>query len=373
MINIQIKRNIVLFVSIIGLTILDVVAQQTRDFSVIAYYTGGDKEIDNYQVGQLTHIIFSFCHLKDGRLHVDNARDTATIRRLVSLKKQYPTLKVMLSLGGWGGCEPCSDAFSTQAGRSLFARSVKEVNDYFGTDGIDLDWEYPAIEGHPGHPYQAADRANFTALVGSLRKALGKKNELSFAAGGFQQFLDLSVEWDKVMPLVDRVNIMSYDLVNGYSKVTGHHTPLFSVHQEEESTDRAVQYLLNLGIPANKLVIGSAFYTRVWENVESVDNGRYKAGAHTSGYDFKSYEAELTPEKGWSYFYDEQAEAPYWYNREAKVYATGDDLRSVRAKTAYAIEKKLGGIMFWELTLDKYQQGMVNTIYEVKAKHFLNH
>ncbi|MFC3196335.1 glycoside hydrolase family 18 protein [Parapedobacter deserti] len=345
-----------------ALVLLCVQTVRAQDFSVIAYYTGDDKAIDRYEVDKLTHIIFSFGHLKDGLFRIDDGRDTAAIRHLVSLKQQRPQLKIMLSLGGWGGCEPCSDAFSTAGGRQRFARSVKEVNDYFGTDGIDLDWEYPAIPGHPGHPYKPEDRENFTALVAALREVLGDSNELSFAAGGFQKFLDESVEWHKVMPLVDRVNIMSYDLVHGYSTVTGHHTPLYSVRPDEESTDRAVQYLTELGISPEKLVIGAAFYCRVWQHVAPGNNGRYQPGEHTNGYHFKQYKQELTAEKGWRYHYDEQAEAPYWYNTKERKYATGDDIRSVTAKTRYAREKGLGGIMFWELTLDKERGGLLDAI-----------
>lgn len=334
------------------------------DFAVIAYYIGDSQTIDRYDVAKLTHIIFSFGHAKDGLFHIRNARDTATIQHLVSLKATHPKLKIMLSLGGWGGCEPCSDVFSTAAGRQRFAQSFKEVNDYFGTDGLDLDWEYPAIEGHPGHPYKAEDLPNFTALVVALRDVLGDANELSFAAGGFQKFLDESAEWAKVMPLVDRVNIMSYDLVNGYATVTGHHTPIYSVRADEESTDRAVNYLLNLGIPSEKLVIGAAFYTRIWQHVPAEDNGRYQPGEHTNGYPFKHYDTEFTEEKGWQSFYDEEAQAPYWYNAAEQRYATGDDVRSVTAKTRYALDKKLGGIMFWELTLDKERDGLLAAIAE---------
>jgi len=359
---IRIKRPVLWAVAILALSSTTGIAQQRQDFSVIAYYTGNDQVINRYPVDKLSHIIFSFGHLRDGRFHISNARDTATIKHLVGLKKEHPNLKIMLSLGGWGGCEPCSGVFSTPAGRARFAQSVKEINDYFGTDGIDLDWEYPAIEGFPEHPYKPEDRKNFTELVVELRTVLGNTNELSFAAGGFQKFLDHSIDWDKVMPLVDRVNIMSYDLVNGYATVTGHHTPIYGVRVGEESTDRAVSYLLDKGVPAEKLVIGAAFYTRVWQHVAPTDNGRYQTGEHTRGFDFKRYETELTAEKGWKYFYDEQAEAPYWYNAGTRQYATGDNIRSVKAKTRYALRKKLGGIMFWELTLDKEQGGMVDAI-----------
>ena len=47
-----------------------------NNISVIAYYTGGDN-LDSFQVNKLTHIIFSFCHLKRNELDVRNARDSA--------------------------------------------------------------------------------------------------------------------------------------------------------------------------------------------------------------------------------------------------------------------------------------------------------
>ena len=343
-------------------------AQKNKKLDIIAYYTGDSNLIDQYEVNKLDQIIFSFCHLRDGKLSVDSPKDSLTIKHLVALKAKNPQLKIILSLGGWGGCEPCSAAFSTAEGRVKFAKSVKEVSDYFKVDGLDLDWEYPSIEGLPGHLYQAADKPNFTDLLKKLRSTLGKKYELSFAAGGFQKCLDESIDWKGVAPYVNRINIMSYDLVNGYSKVTGHHTPLYSTNAKEESTDRAVTYLLKQGVPAEKLVIGGAFYTRTWKNVANVNNGLYQSGEHTDGTSFKDFEKTYTEANGWKYFWDDKAKAPYWYNEKDKKFATGDDLVSIKAKTEYAKSKKLGGIMFWELPLDKTRDGMVNAIHEVKNK-----
>ena len=146
----------------------------------------------------------------------------------------------------------CSDVFSSAEGRKEFSQSVLDLNKLYGTDGIDLDWEYPAVEGYPDHAFKPADRPNFTALVRELRNTLGNKYEITFAAGGFQQFLDDAVEWKEVMSVVDRVNLMTYDLVNGNSIVTGHHTGLYSSPEQHESTDNAVQYLIKLGyLPTN--------------------------------------------------------------------------------------------------------------------------
>ena len=77
-------------------------AQSSNNFTVTAYYFGGPERVDSIAAEKLTHIIFSFCHLKGNTLQVDNSRDAATITNLVALKKRNPSLKVLLSLGGWG-------------------------------------------------------------------------------------------------------------------------------------------------------------------------------------------------------------------------------------------------------------------------------
>src|SRR5260370_17215773 len=95
---------------------------------VIGYYSGNAKQVDEIQGEKLKHLIFSFCHLKGNQLHVDSKDDSLTIKKLVELKKKNPQLKVMLSLGGWGGCAPSSDAFSTAKGREEFAASTFALN-----------------------------------------------------------------------------------------------------------------------------------------------------------------------------------------------------------------------------------------------------
>lgn len=341
----------------------------SQRLNVIAYYAGPAAQVDSFAAEKLTHIIFSFCHLKGNKLTVDNARDTTTIQQLVGLKKRNPKLKVLLSLGGWGGCETCSDVFSTEAGREEFALSVKHLLDYFHTDGIDLDWEYPAISGYPGHKFTPEDKPNFTKLVMQLRKAIGKKNEISFAAGGFAGFLEKSIEWNKVMPLLDRVNLMTYDLVHGFSSVTGHHTPLYSTPQQKESANNAVRFLDSIGIHRNKLVIGAAFYARIFENVENVNDGLYQPGKFKRGIPFKAYPGYLTKDSGFIYHWDPVAQAPWLYNPQQKLFVTYDDATSMRLKTAYAKDQKLNGIMFWQLADDTYANGLLDAIYEEKVKH----
>ena len=96
----------------------------TTPVKVIAYYMGDGSDLARYDFNQLTHIIYSFLHLNGNQLAFDNDKDKQALARLVALKKDYPQLKVMLSLGGWGGCETCSDVFNSAENRTAFAQSA---------------------------------------------------------------------------------------------------------------------------------------------------------------------------------------------------------------------------------------------------------
>lgn len=337
-------------------------AKQTQRIAVIGYYAGDAESVNAYPVEKLTHIIFSFCHLKGNRISVDNLNDTLTLKQLVALKQRNPLLKVILSLGGWGGCETCSPVFATDAGRKEFAESVEKLNNYFKTDGIDLDWEYPAIQGFEGHEYTKDDTQNFTALVKILREKLGKKNEISFAAGGFTRFLTTSVEWDKVAPMVDKINLMTYDLVNGNSTITGHHTPLYSTLQQLESTDHAVRYLDSVGVPRNKMIIGAAFYGRIFDVEQDSMNGLYQKGKFNKAISYKNFNRDSLKNEGFVSYWDDTAKAPYMYSAAKKQLITFDDEKSLRLKTRYVLDHGLGGIMFWQLGEDKTSNGLLDAI-----------
>ena len=358
------KKNSCRFIlQLLILTIgVPVIAQtSTNKPAVIAYYFGSPTLIDSFDVSSLTHIIFSFGHLKNGKLTINNARDTLTIQNLIAQKSRNSSLKVMLSLGGWGGCKDCSDAFSTKKGRKLFAGSVQDLLEFFKADGIDIDWEYPAIAGYPGHEYKRQDKVNFTRLIRKLRKKLGSDKIISFAAGGFSDFLDQSIEWKKVMKYASFVNLMTYDLVNGNSVLTGHHTPLYSTPDQKESGDNAVSFLLAAGIPPGKLVIGAAFYGRLFDSVQNLNNGLYQP-ARFKSYIPGKFIPDLTGNGGYVYFWDDIAKAPYYYNPATQSFLTFENTQSLSLKTRYVIDRKLFGIMFWQLTEDQQQDGLLKAI-----------
>jgi chitinase len=351
-----------LFVAAAAMVICNTAAAQSSTFRVVGYYAGVTIPVDSFETHKLTHLIYCFGGLKGNRFQLRSSADSTIIRKMVELKKQQPALKIMLSLGGWGGCEHCSDVFNSESGRKEFAQSVKEVSDHFHTDGIDLDWEYPVVKGYPGHAFRPEDRFNFTELVKSIRQTCGPAFEISFAAGGFTSYIDSSISWKEIIPYVNFINIMSYDLVHGYSTVSGHHTPLYSTPQQTESTDHAVQLLLQKGVPPGMLVIGAAFYGRFFRISEGAPTDLYQPARFSHGFSFKHLNDSVSSGNGFEILWDKTAQAPYAINRERRLLATYDDPMSVALKTRYAVEHHLGGIMFWQLYDDSFHNGLLDVI-----------
>ena len=386
---------IVFFIS----NLISVNSQPANKIRVLAYYLGQADPVDKYDVTQMTHIIFCFGQINGNRFSLTK-NDTAVIKKMVSLKQINPELKVILSLGGGRGCKTCSDAFSTEQGRVEFSQSMRETHEYFGTDGLDLDWEFPTIEHFVGQKYSSADKVNFTKLVAAIRKYNPGK-ELSFAAGAHAGIFEEVVEWKKVMKMMDYVNIMTYDIgsyqnrpdlpqyrhlaLGEDAKITYHHTALYSTPDQlhaipgkyaqfktpgqERSVDWCVKYLLKLGIPAEKIVIGAAFYGRVYEEVDYLNEGLYMPGKYKGGVSFKNFATELPADSGYIYHWDDIAKAPWIYNKDRKIFVTFDDRRSVGLKTQYVIDNKLGGIMFWQLANDSFSDGLLDVIDKTKKSY----
>ena len=278
---------------------------------------------------------------------------------IVNQKKNYPKLKVLVSLGGWGGCETCSDIFSSEKSRIEFAISTADIIELFNADGIDLDWEYPGISGYPGHSYKPEDRENFTDLIIQLRKYMEKDDILSFAAGASNRFFENSIEWDKVMPLVDNVNLMTYDFYGSGSTKTGHHTALSSNEFQDRSAESSIEALMNLGVKPSQIFIGGAFYIKTFKNVANINNGLHQNAEWNRSYNQINFEDVRS---NFNFYWDDLANSPYAYDSINKIFATFDDHKSIKLKSKYALDKKLGGIMFWQLMNDKKQNGLLKTM-----------
>jgi chitinase len=220
-------------------------------------------------------------------------------------------VKVFISIGGWsvgdgGGDDTRFHKMSeTAEGRAKFIKSTMAFVSKYDLDGVDLDWEYP----DPNH--RSAD--DYVLLCKDLHALLqGKNKELTAAvvsagkqAYGFKE---------EVFQYMDWLNIMVYDGDYGPEEIK-HHSPY-------SMAVRCVDFwLAERHLPAEKCVLGLPFYA--------------KKGHGNFGYSYKKLLAE-----GASHYDD------YWNGHFYNGTIT------IANKTQLAIDKKLGGVMVWELSHD---------------------
>jgi len=354
--------------------------------NIMAYYFPRDEfDPEQLRLDKLTHLIFSFSRVVDGKMAFSREEDGKRLEQLVAQKKKYPNLKVMVACGGWTA-DGFSDAVLTEESRNIFIKSAIDLLEKYHLDGLDIDWEYPTSDA-AGIKARPEDKENFTALMNGLREAmdqLDRPQTLTFAAAGWKKYFTY-IELEKVIETVDYINLMTYDQAGGGNRFTMHHTalgkrtledmldtPLGKEMLEEngaswepQSVKSIVEYCLQQGVPNEKIVVGAAFYGKGWKGVESADNGLFQPNTGgTRGANYSKLLDDYIDKNGYTRYWDSLAMAPYLFNPTDSIFITYDDTESVALKARFAIDQHLGGIMFWELGGDTQQEnGLLDAIY----------
>lgn len=336
---------------------------------VIAYVTSWKSfKAEDIDAKIITHINYAFANVSNAEIVLSNPGDDENFEELHKLKKANPNLKLLVSVGGWTWSNDFSDAALTPESRKKFALSAMKCVKKYQLDGIDIDWEYPALEG-AGNIHRPADKQNFTLLLEAIRAefdksaALTKKHLLlTIASGGMDEYM-ANTELGKAHKYLDYINIMSYDLYNGNDKLTGHHAGLYLPEKSEKklSVDYAVKLHLGQGIPASKLVLGIPFYGRTWSGVANTNNGfDQKAATGGQGIDYNLI-VPLLSQKEYVRVWDEKAQAPYLWNASQNVFISYEDEQTVALKCDYVKKHNLAGAMFWEFHGD-YESRLLKAV-----------
>jgi chitinase len=339
-------------------------AGETDPYRIVAYVAGRSTPAVMH-LEKVTHVNFAFAQVTaSGQAALADGEVEANLLRLVGQKKANPQLKVIISIGGWTA-DGFSDAALTDASRSQFADSAVQLLRQFSADGIDLDWEYPG-QGVAGIKYRAEDRQNFTRLLKILRDRLNAASAAQGRSGGERYTLSIAsadgeyfehTEMDKLHVYLDWINVMSYDFFNSLTPTTGHHAGLYraaAAMPVDRDADASVRQHLAAGIPAEKIVLGVAFYGRGFAGVKPIANGlrqRYERfeGAHS----YAELADKFIGRQGFVRYWDDRAKAPYLWNDASRTFITYDDPQSIGIKAAYVKAHHLGGMMFWELSQDR--------------------
>lgn len=331
---------------------------------LIGYVSTNDLSLlSDSDIRALDVINLAFGHIVNGC--VDYAPD-CVLEEFKRIRKENADCKLVLSVGGWGA-GGFSEAAADEEGREKFALTAVEIIKKYELDGLDIDWEYPCIST-AGIAATYDDRENFTKLIKTSReimdRELGKDKMLTIAAGAGEYFIN-STNMSEVEKYLDYVQLMTYDLRGGYHIITGHHTNLLDDKKDilQASAKKAAACFEKAGVPRDKLILGAAYYSRMWKGVPDRESGLHQMAETTGGYgpSYGELVKDYINKNGYKRYFDEEARAPWLFNGD--TFISYDDEESCSEKAEYVVKNGLGGIMFWEYRLDE-----TRTLTEVMRK-----
>lgn len=363
-------------VALLALCLIVTLVNAQGNYKKVCYFANwpyyrpgaGQYDADKLDPFECTHMIYAFAVLDkvtyemvvyDSYVDID----LGGYQKFTALKQRNPNLKTLIALGGWN-----DSAFTTQYSelvsdpvkmRNFVSKAVAFVRQY-NFDGLDFDWEYP---GDPGKP---EDKQNFITLLAMLRDAFKPYNLLlTMAPSCSIKRAEVSYDIPGLAATVDFVNFMAYDIHGAWENQVDHHAPLYrrSFEEGKEAViiSESIDYWLAQGMPAQKLIFGLPSYGRSYRLADATKTdllspaiGAGPLGPYTGQDGFLAlYEMCLNQQSGWTVVTDPTGKmGPYGYS--GTTWVSWDDIDMVITKVKYAMNKGLGGIMFWELTLDDF-------------------
>ncbi|KAL5291962.1 CHIA.2 family protein [Megaselia abdita] len=328
-------------------------------------YRNGDGKFDvsNIDPFLCTHLGYSFFGIDtqgnmkslDDYLDYEENWGRGNIKAFNDLKNVNPKLKTLAVVGGWNeGSLKYSEVAADPAKRQNFIRSSVEFIQKHGFDGLDLDWEYPAQRDSTNH----ADKANFVTWLQEIRAEYDKHGYLiTIAVGATANLAEPSYNIPAISKALHFINLMTYDLHGSWDGRTGENAPLYD--SGDLSVNAAVNYWLQQGAPAEKLVLGLGFYGRSFTLANSGSHGLGApttgpgaAGPFTGEPGLLGYN-EICANKNWNIVWNEDQVVPFGY--QSNQWVGFDNPRSIQDKVVYSLERDLGGVMVWSIETDDFR------------------
>jgi chitinase len=345
---------------------------------LLAYYTYWSKwntpayTADNIPYQKLTHIAHAFLLLD--RKNIGNIKvSDGLIEPLLITNAHAAGVRVLISIGGGDSAQ--ARAFrkiaADSAIRATFVQNVYNFVVANGYDGVDIDWEIPV---------DPKDTNNCIMLMQDLRNQFpAPQYLLSMAIPADPRSWGSGFDVPALAPLLDFINVMTYDFYGPWSAHAGLNSPLFQDLADPEqvgSVDTSMDLFANIyGVPSDKLNMGTAFYGYEFDSVQNLWDACTDCGNTTFTV---NYGPDIKPRinnMGWVRHRDSVAKAPYLLKQGAggqPGFISYDDAQSTAAKVNYVLGKRhFGGVFMWSLDAD--YDGQTQDLLEAMYKAFQRH
>jgi chitinase len=344
---------------------LDAAAEENKSANdkVLVGYVFRRPEKINF--GLYTHLCHAFLvPNEDGTIRPNRSCPS---RELVADAHQAD-VRVLISLGGWGWDKQFAAIVSKPEAEDRFVAAVMDIVDQYDYDGIDLDWEYPDTN---------EEIVGFERLCRRFRKQLdelGQKKGRHLPQTMAAAANPPTLKWltnDLLLETMDWVNVMTYDMAGDWTAYAGHHSPLYVSSKQPgtpRSTELSLKYLVDRGMPADRLAVGLPLYGKgfaVSEPYASTRNtkggGRVPRGGNYANI------AKLLKEEGWTRKWDDETKNPWAIAPDGSAVIGYDDADSIGMKTEWAMRQGFRGVFFWQIGGDLTPEGS-NPLQEAARK-----
>ncbi|MDE6560241.1 MAG: hypothetical protein K2K75_02545 [Muribaculaceae bacterium] len=278
-----------------------------------------------------THLVYAFVEFNDNCNGIV-VKHPEKLQSLVDLKKENPDLKILVSVGGYKR-EGYSEMTRDKKKRKAFIKDLKQLVDSYQLDGIDLDWEFPTTE-NGGHTATPKDDRNYATFVKELRKAIGKDKWISYYSNNSGLYIDHK----SMMPYVSYVHVSGYNLASPKDGESGgHQSPLYPSRKcGKWCVSKCIEKHMDFGVPKEKILVGIPLFER----------GKAPFPSYIDCRHFDKYNDGLTLQ------WDEEAQAPYYADKNGDLVAGFDDERSIEAKFDFIRANGFPGVFVWHHDAD---------------------
>lgn len=236
---------------------------------------------------------------------------------------------------------------------NTFANNIVNMINQYDFDGVDIDWETPT----------SGESESFVALAKTINEKVkaNNSNHLVTAAVGGGMWQPPRYNLRDSVNYLDFINMMTYGMVsnNGYYQNALYPSSSFANSENSVgktlvscSIEESVAIYSTFDIPYEKIIVGAAFYgmkqTRTYDSANSTWSGWVSAG---SVY-YHSIVSNYYTDSNYTEYFDDVANVPYILKNDGTEFISYDNPRSIKAKCSYILNKKLGGMMFWESGTD---------------------